>query len=115
MKLRDIRKKQSVIRITSLMLIALIVMLALAPSALASAPGIVTGGKRLAEDALKWVLILVPVSAALMVAYHAWMKSLADGDPGAITERNKKMKNTIVGAAIAESASGLVTVLLAYF
>ncbi|WP_274655573.1 hypothetical protein [Paenibacillus humicola] len=78
-------------------------------------PNIVVGAQKLMQDALKWVLILVPVSATLMIGFHGWMKSMADGDPGAIADRNRKMKNVAVGAAIAECASGLVTVLLTYF
>jgi hypothetical protein len=85
-----------------------------APAAFA-APAIVNDAKKLATDALSWVLILVPVTASLMVGYHAWMKSMADGDPGAIAERNKAMKRVLIGAAIAETASGTVTAILAYF
>ena len=49
-----------------------------------------------------------------MIGFHGWMKSMAD-DPNAISDRNKKMKNVAIGAAIAECTSGLVTVFLGYF
>lgn len=84
-------------------------------STLAADPKFVTGAKTLLSDVLKWVLILVPVAAAAMIGYHALMKTLSDGDPAVIAEKNKKMKNVLIGAIIAMSASGLVTAILAYF
>lgn len=95
--------------------VLMLTLISVVPVANAETPNIVNGAKNLASDALTWVLILVPVTCALMVGYHAWMKSMADGDPGAIAERNRKIKNTLVGSVIAECASGLVSVLLAYF
>lgn len=79
------------------------------------APKIVTGAVKLAQDAFGWILILVPVTAGTMFAWHAWMKSMADGDPGTIAEKNKKMKGVLVYSAIAEGASGLVFMVLSYF
>lgn len=90
-------------------------MMMVAAPAFAADPNIVTGASNLMKDALTWVLILVPVAATLMIGYHGWMKSMADGDPSAVTDRNKKMKNVAIGAAIAECTSGLVTVFLGYF
>ena len=89
-------------------------MMMVAAPAFAATPNIVTGASNLMKDALTWVLILVPVAAALMIGFHGWMKSMAD-DPNAISDRNKKMKNVAIGAAIAECTSGLVTVFLGYF
>ena len=80
-----------------------------------AAPEIVTGTKNLATDALTWVLLLVPVTAAMKMAYHAWMKSLADGDPGMISQHNQKMKNTLISAVIAETASALTQLVLGYY
>lgn len=78
-------------------------------------PSFVDGGKRLLQDILKWILILVPVAAAAMIGYHALMKTLSDGDPATIADRNKKMKTVLIGAIIAVSASALVTLILSYF
>lgn len=78
-------------------------------------PTFIIGGDSTLADILKWILILVPVAAAAMLAYHALMKQLSDGDPGTIAEKNKKMKNVLYGAIIAVSASGLVTLFLSYF
>jgi len=93
-------------------------MIVAAPSAFASEqnpPDFVSDGERLAKDALNWILILVPVTCATWLGYHAWMKSMADGDPGAIAERNKKMKNVLIGSIIAEGAAGIVRSVLGYF
>ncbi|MGG2201885.1 hypothetical protein [Paenibacillus validus] len=108
-------KKFLVNRTTYLFAVMMLALMAAAPATFAADPAIVTNAKKLAQDALTWVLVLIPVTGALMVGYHAWMKSMADGDPGAIAERNKKIKNTIVGSVIGVSASGIVTALLAYF
>ena len=103
-------------RITYLTSVFMLLVLDAAPAAFAdTTPNIVSGGQKLATDALTWVLILVPVTAACMIGYHAWMKSMADGEPGATAERNKAMKRVLIGAAIAECASGIVTTFLAYF
>jgi len=103
-------------RISYLTSVFMLLVLAASPSAFAaSTPNIVSGGEKLAQDILTWVLILVPVTAAAMVGYHAWMKSMADGEAGAVAERNRAMKRVLIGAAIAECASGIVTTFLAYF
>lgn len=86
-----------------------------ATPALAATPQVVTGAKALAQDALMWILILVPITAGAMIGWHAWMKSMADGEQGEMGERNKKMKNVLVAAIIAESAAGIVQVILSYF
>lgn len=78
-------------------------------------PDIVTGAKQLAEDALKWILIIIPVTAGVMIAWHSWMKSLADGDPGVIETRNKRIKNVLVASIIGECAAGIVQVVMSYF
>jgi hypothetical protein len=102
-------------RTTYLTSFFLLLLLVATPVAFAATPNIVSGGQKLATDALTWILILVPVTAALWIGYHAWMKSMADGDPGAVAERNKAMKRVLIGSAIAECAGGLVTLFLSYF
>lgn len=119
--MKKVKKTKNIVRTTLIFALMAAVLVLAAPAVLAvessqgTQPEIVTGAKRLVEDALNWILVLVPVCAGLMVAYHAWMKSMADGDQGVIAERNRKMKNTIVGAVIAESASGLCRFILSYF
>lgn len=106
------KKYQSLIRYISVT--ALFYLSIVSPSH-AATPNIVSGAQRLAQDALTWVLILVPVTAGTMVGYHAWMKSMADGEPGAVAERNKKIKQTLIGGVVAESAAGITQLILSYF
>lgn len=80
----------------------------------AADPTIVTGAKSLASDVTKYLLILIPIVAGGAIAYQALMKMLND-DPASVADRNKKMKNILVAAAIGESASAIVTAVLAYF
>lgn len=90
------------------------IMMFAAMPAFASQPKIVSGAINLANAAFTWLLGIIPVTAILMFAWHAWMKSLADGESGAVAERNKKMKNVIIYSSIALGASALVTLLTSY-
>lgn len=83
--------------------------------AFAAEPQIVTGTKNFFNDLLKWILILVPVGSSAMVAYHAIMKGLSEGEPAVVADRNKKIKNVLIAAAIAETSAGLVNAFLNYF
>lgn len=78
-------------------------------------PTIVIGTKNLFTDAGTWVLIIVPVGAACMLGWHALAKSMSEGDPAVIAEKNKKMRNVLIGAIIAETAVSIVTVVLSYY
>lgn len=80
----------------------------------AEQPKIVTGTVDLFQAATGWLLLIIPVGAGLFVGYHALQKSLTD-DQAVISEKNKLIKNTIVGAIIAETASGLVTLILSFY
>ncbi|MBJ6360507.1 hypothetical protein JFN88_04105 [Paenibacillus sp. MAHUQ-46] len=97
----------------------LLLVIAVSPVAFASTPGgdpvVVTGSKRLGQDFLKWVLILVPITAASMMGYQAWMKGLADGDENAIAMRNKAMKRILISTIIAFSAVGIVQLVISYY
>lgn len=80
----------------------------------AGEPKLVTGTVALFQEASKWLLGIIPVGAGLMLGYQALQKSLTD-DTAVIAEKNKFMKNVIIGAAIAECASGLVMVILSFY
>jgi hypothetical protein len=80
----------------------------------AGTPKIVTGTVALFQAATTWLLLIIPVGAGAVLGYQALQKSLTD-DSAVIAEKNKMMKNVIIGAAIAETASGLVTVLLSFY
>lgn len=78
-------------------------------------PEVVSSAANLLQDALTWILFLIPVAAALMIGYHSLLKIMSDGEAGEIAERNKKMKQILIAAVIAFAAVGIVTAILAYF
>jgi len=69
----------------------------------------------LLNDALRWVLYIVPVATAFVIAYHALLNHFAEGDHAANIKHKEAMKKTLIYGAIAFSASGVVTVILSYF
>ena len=77
-------------------------------------PVLVSGTVKLFKAITSWLLLIIPVGAGAVLGYHALQKSLSD-DQAVIAEKNKLMKNVIIGAAIAETASGLVTLILVYY
>lgn len=78
-------------------------------------PEIVTGAQELLQDVLNWLLILIPIAGGMMIAYHALMKTLSDGDPGTVADCNRKIKQVLIGVIIGMSASGIVAAFMAYF
>ena len=78
-------------------------------------PHFVQNTLTLLDDALTWILILIPSTASLMIAYHAWRKKMADGEPGEMEQRDKKMKTILVAAVIGMSAASIVKAILAYY
>lgn len=80
----------------------------------AAPPKLVTGTVALFSAISNWLLIIIPVGAGAVLGYHALQKSLSD-DQAIIAEKNKLMKNVLIGAAIAETAVGLVAVVLSFY
>ncbi len=78
-------------------------------------PVFVSGARQLLQDVLTWILILIPVAGGAMVGYHSLMKILSDGDPAVVADKNKKIKNVLVGVVVGMSASGIVLAIVAYF
>ncbi|MFB8378179.1 hypothetical protein [Paenibacillus taichungensis] len=109
--LRKIKESRTV----NLAIMFSVFMLLAATPASASQPQLVTGATKLGGDLFTWLLVLIPVYAIVMFAWHAWMKSMAEGEGAEVAARNKSMKRVIIFSAIAEGASGLVKLLLAYF
>ena len=74
-------------------------------------PQIVTGLQRLLQDITVWLLFLIPPGAAIMIAYHVLKKMLSDGDPVVIADRNRKIKQVLISAAIGTIAAaiGIIT------
>jgi hypothetical protein len=77
-------------------------------------PKLVTGTQKLFNDATVWLLILIPVGAALFIGWQAFQKSLSEDD-AVIADKNKKIKTSLIAAVIAESATAIVTLVLSYY
>lgn len=91
-------------------------ILAFTPIALAEGePGIVTGTKNLLDAAMIWLLILIPVGCACVIAWHAFLKQLNEGDPAQAAVHNRAMKNALIAGAIGISASGIVKAVLSFY
>lgn len=95
--------------------IALTVFMLLMSNVAYAQPQIVTGARRLLQDVLTWILVLIPVAGGAMVGYHSLLKILSDGDPAVVADRNRKIKTVLVGVVMGMSASGIVLAVVAYF
>jgi hypothetical protein len=94
----------------------LALLLIFTPVALAvGEPEIVTGTKNLLDAALGWVLLLIPVGCAMIIAWHAFCKQLNEGDPAQAALHNRAMKNALVAGAIGMTAAGTVKIVLAFY
>ncbi len=97
-------------------ILTLALLLVFAPVTLAAGePGIVTGTKNLLDAALTWVLVLIPVGCACVIAWHAFVKQMNEGDPAQAAIHNRAMKNALVASAIGMSAAGIVKAVLAFY
>jgi len=77
-------------------------------------PKIVSGAVNLINDATTWLYVIIPVTAVLFFAYHAWMKSMSDNDPGDIKSRNLAMKRTVLWGSVALGANAIVDLIFSY-
>lgn len=94
--------------------LTLVFIMVVAINAYAGEPKVVSGTKLLFADGTLWLSGLIPVGAGLMLGFQAFQKSMTD-DTAVIAEKNRFMKNVLIGAAIAESASGLAALILNYY
>ena len=78
------------------------------------APKLISGTVSLLSAVSAWLLLIIPVGAGAFLGYQALQKSLTD-DQAVIAEKNKLMKNTLIGAAIAMTADGLATLVLSFY
>ncbi|ABY93726.1 MULTISPECIES: hypothetical protein [Thermoanaerobacter] len=78
-------------------------------------PTLVTGAFKLLNDALTWILYLIPAASGAAIGYHALMKQMSDGDPSVTAAHNRAIRNVLIAGAIGMSAASLVKVVLAYF
>lgn len=96
------------------LVLSIVINSSLIGSAYASQPKLVSGTVNLFKAISGWLLLIIPVGAGAVLGYHALQKSLTD-DQAIIAEKNKLMKNVIIGAAIAVTASGLVNIILGFY
>lgn len=92
----------------------IMLLMGMSNNAYASQPKLVTGTVELFKSITTWLLLIIPVGAGAVLGFHALQKSLSD-DQAVIAEKNKLMKNVIIGAAIAMTASGLITIILGFY
>lgn len=97
-------------------LLSLLLVVFISPAVLAAGePEIVTGTKNLLNAAMTWLLILIPVGCAVMIAWHAFLKQLNEGDPAQAQIHNRAMKSALIAGAIGISASGIVKAVLSFY
>lgn len=74
-----------------------------------------SGTKAIITDTATVVAILLPLSAGLFIAYQSLRKKWADGDGGATSDANKKIKAALITTVIGTTSSTLVSLITGYF
>lgn len=115
-KIKNAFKKSmdKVLRVYTVIVFSIVFSVSGFSVAYAADPVLVTGTVALFQAITGWLLILIPVVAGCFLGYHAFTKMATD-DTAVIAEKNRHMKNVIISAAIAETASGLITVILGFY
>lgn len=75
---------------------------------------LVTGTKNLINDALKWLLILIPATAAARIAYVNWTKKGTE-EPAEIAAKDKLIRKYIIAAIIGMTSTFIVKLILSYY
>ncbi|WP_019123866.1 hypothetical protein [Brevibacillus massiliensis] len=75
---------------------------------------LVSGTKALLNDALFWILILIPVSAAVFIGWQSWLKSGLD-EPAEMAQKDKIIKRILVASVIGECGMAIVKLVLSYY
>ena len=79
----------------------------------AATPAFVTGTQNLMNDAMTWVLILIPIAASLFCAWKAFCYQAADDNERIMIK--KSVKGAGVGALWGECASAIIKLILSYY
>ncbi|MDA5110975.1 hypothetical protein O3V59_21815 [Brevibacillus thermoruber] len=75
---------------------------------------LVTGTKNMLNDVLKWLLILIPATAAVAISYQNWLKKSTE-EPAEIAAKSKLIKKYMVAAVIGECSAAIVKLVLSYY
>lgn len=110
-KIYDLMKKSEK-KVFTLLMVFVFVSLILSESY--ANPKIVTGTVDLFKAVTSWLLLIIPVGAGAFAGWHALQKSMSEDD-AVISQKNKLIKNTIIGAAIAMTADGLIVTVLSFY
>lgn len=78
-----------------------------------AAPVFVTGTQNLMNDAMTWVLVLIPTAAALFCAWKAFCYQSADENERTMIK--KSVKGALIIAVFGECASAIIKVILSYY
>lgn len=78
-----------------------------------AAPIFVTGTQNLMNDAMTWVLVLIPTAAALFCAWKAFCYQAADENERTMIK--KSVKGALIIAVLGECASAIIKVILSYY
>lgn len=111
-KIYDLMKKSEK-KVFTLLMVFVFVSLILSES-YAADPKLVTGTVNLFKAVTRWLLLIIPVGAGAFAGWHALQKSMSEDD-AVISQKNKLIKNTIIGAAIAMTADGLIVTVLSFY
>ena len=79
----------------------------------AATPAFVTGTQNLMNDAMTWILILIPTAAALFCAWKALCYQAADENEH--KPILKSVKGALIIAAFGECSSAIIKLILSYY
>lgn len=102
--------KQQAMQVVALTVVCGAVLVATVEPAYADALAkIETNASNLGTRLSGIVTSLAGASTAGKVGWHMWMKSMADGDQGAVQDHNKRMKNTLIWGGGITAVGGILT------
>jgi hypothetical protein len=77
-------------------------------------PKLITGTVNLFKQLTKWLLLIIPTGTGAFAGWQAFQKSMSE-DEAVIAQKNKIIRNTIIGGAIAMTADGLIAAILNFY
>lgn len=101
--------------LVSFLVFGMILTFALPAFAATGSPKFVSGTMAMLQDLLKWILIILPIAAALIIAFGYTMKITSGHDPKVVSQQESIAKSVLKWAIIAECGSGIVTYVLSFY